>query len=192
MISPVKTPSQISLAEFLELPETKPYSEYINGKIYQKPMPQGKHSTLQIRLGSAINQISIPQQLAHAFPELRCTFDGRSLVPDISVFEWARIPVDANGEIENTFTIAPDWVIEILSPQQTEALVIEKILFCLDRGTSLGWLIDPQAKLVVIFQPKQQPEVKRDSEILPVLNVLSDWQLSVDELFQWMNFSKKQ
>jgi Uma2 family endonuclease len=32
---------KLSLAEFLELPETKPASEYINGRIYQKPMPQG-------------------------------------------------------------------------------------------------------------------------------------------------------
>ena len=35
-----------TLEEFLQLPETKPASEYIDGKIYQKPMPQGKHSTL--------------------------------------------------------------------------------------------------------------------------------------------------
>lgn len=36
-----------SLAEFLKLPETKPAKEYIDGCIYQKPMPQGKHSRIQ-------------------------------------------------------------------------------------------------------------------------------------------------
>ena len=36
------------LEEFLALPETKPASEYINDQIYQKPMPQGKRSTLEI------------------------------------------------------------------------------------------------------------------------------------------------
>lgn len=48
MIATVKTKSQtnISLKEFLKLPETKPYSEYINQKIEQKPMPQGQHSTV--------------------------------------------------------------------------------------------------------------------------------------------------
>ncbi len=29
---------KLSLAEFLELPETEPASEYINGRIYQKPI----------------------------------------------------------------------------------------------------------------------------------------------------------
>ncbi|MBL1198417.1 MAG: Uma2 family endonuclease [Nostoc sp. GBBB01] len=36
--------SNLSLTEFLQLPETKPASEYIEQKIYQKPMPQGKHN----------------------------------------------------------------------------------------------------------------------------------------------------
>jgi Uma2 family endonuclease len=30
---------QIALDEFLELPETKPASEYVDGQIIQKPMP---------------------------------------------------------------------------------------------------------------------------------------------------------
>lgn len=40
--------SNLNLEEFLELPETEPASEYIDGKIYQKSMPQGEHSTLRI------------------------------------------------------------------------------------------------------------------------------------------------
>jgi Uma2 family endonuclease len=44
----VQTPEKtVSLAEFLQLPETKPASEYINGKIIQKPIPQGHHSVIQ-------------------------------------------------------------------------------------------------------------------------------------------------
>ena len=41
----VQTPTkQLSLDKFLVLPETEPASEYISGKIIQKPIPQGKHS----------------------------------------------------------------------------------------------------------------------------------------------------
>lgn len=43
----------ITLEEFLKLPETKPASEFINGRIYQKPMPQGKHSRIQLKLCDA-------------------------------------------------------------------------------------------------------------------------------------------
>ena len=82
----------LSLTDFLERPETKPASEYINGKISQKPMPQGEHSLIQGALCEAINQVTRPQKIALAFPELRCTFADRSLVPDIAVFRWERIP----------------------------------------------------------------------------------------------------
>jgi Uma2 family endonuclease len=30
----------LTLNEFLDLPETKPAAEFINGKVIQKPMPQ--------------------------------------------------------------------------------------------------------------------------------------------------------
>ena len=106
----------IDLEEFLKLPETKPASEFINGHIYQKPMPQGKHSRIQLKLCNAINQEGEAQKIALAFPELRCTLGGRSIVPDVSVFTWERIPFDNNQEVENSFQICPDWTIEILSP----------------------------------------------------------------------------
>lgn len=96
------TTNLITLAEFLKLPETKPSSEFIDNQIYQKPMQRVKHSTLQIRLADTINQAGFPQQLAYAFPELRCTFGGRSIVPDIAVFKWDIIPFDTDGEIANT------------------------------------------------------------------------------------------
>ncbi|MBE9004052.1 Uma2 family endonuclease [Fortiea sp. LEGE XX443] len=94
----------ISLAEFLKLPETKPAGEFIDGRIYQKPMPQGKHSRLQLKLCNAVNQIAKEQEIALAFPELRCiypagthsssVYGGRSIVPDVSVFAWERIFFD--------------------------------------------------------------------------------------------------
>ncbi|MEG4320603.1 MULTISPECIES: Uma2 family endonuclease [unclassified Microcoleus] len=179
----------ISIAEFLQLPETKPASEYIDGQISQKPMPQGKHSKLQDELLSGINRVGKPGKLAHAFPELRCTFGGRSIVPDIAVFEWSRIPLDEDGEIANRIEVAPDWIIEILSPDQSPNQVIKKIVFSINHGTKLGWFADPGDKSVIVFQPNQLPEFKSDTDILPVLSVLGDWQLSAAELFSWLKIN---
>jgi len=180
--------SKLSLAEFLQLPETQPASEYIDGKIAQKPMPQGKHSILQTRLVTSINQIGEAQQLAYGLTELRCTFGGRSLVPDIAVFEWSRIPVDEDGEISNRVEVAPDWIIEILSPEQSPNSVINKIIFSLQHGTQLGWFIDPNDKSVMVFLPNQLPEVKYDTDSLPVLRALGDWQVSAADVFSWLKF----
>ncbi|MCL1466531.1 Uma2 family endonuclease [Argonema galeatum] len=187
MITSIQAPPKLSLADFLQMPETEPASEYIDGQIYQKPMPKGKHSRLQSRLVAEINRVSEPNRLACAFTELRCTFGGRSIVPDITVFSWERIPVDANGEIENEFEIYPDWTIEILSPEQSSTRVINKILFCLNQGSELGWFIDPQERIIMTFQPGKQPEVREEGDILPVLSSLIDLQLSAPEVFSWLN-----
>lgn len=145
----------LSLEDFLKRPETKPASEYIDGRIYQKSVPQGKHSRLQTRFPAEINQRIEAKRLGCAFTELRCTFAGRSIVPDISVFTWERIPRNASGEVENTLMIFPNWVIEILSSDQRSTRVINNILFCLNNGTHLGWLVDPEEKNVIVFQPNQ-------------------------------------
>ncbi|MEB3189900.1 MAG: Uma2 family endonuclease, partial [Snowella sp.] len=129
-LSPVKP--QLTLEDFLALPETKPYSEYIDGKIEQKPMPQGEHSVIQTLLSSRINEVGKPSKIALALTELRCNINGRSYVPDISVFTWERIPKTATGRIANRINTYPDWMIEILSPEQSANKVIKKIMVCLE------------------------------------------------------------
>lgn len=184
----VQTPSKpVTLEEFLKLPETKPASEYIDGKIIQKAIPQGKHSTIQTEQVTVINAALKPRRIARAFTELRCTFGGRSIGPDVSVFVWERIPRDENSEIANVFQLAPDWSIEILSPEQSQTKVTKNILHCLKYETQMGWLIDPDEKTVLVYLPREQPEIFDEPEqMLPVPSFASELQLTVGELFSWL------
>jgi Uma2 family endonuclease len=109
-----------SLEDFLAIPETEPESEYFDYEIIQKPMPKGKHSAIQTEFAATINFVLRPKRMARAFSELRCTFGGLSIVPDISVFRWDRIVRDSSGEIANVFNLPPDWMVEILSPDQRQ------------------------------------------------------------------------
>jgi Uma2 family endonuclease len=187
MITAIKT--DLTLTDFLQLPETEPASEFINGKIEQKPMPQGEHSTIQSELISRINQVTKSQKIAYAFSELRCTFGGRSLVPDIAVFQWSRIPLTDKGRIANRILTYPDWSIEILSPEQSQTKVWDKLLFCSESGTQLGWLIDPEEEIVLVVFPEQKVKLFRGENILPVLHNI-DLKLTVNDLVNWLSFSK--
>ena len=181
----VQPPASLSLDDFLARPETKPATEYVNGVMTQKPMPKGKHSRLTWRLCSAINAIAEARRIGSACPELRCTFDGRSIVPDIAVFRWERISFDDDGEIPNDFLCHPDWIIEILSPDQRPNPVIEKIAHCLEQGAELGWLIDPSDRSVLIFQNQSHPKLCRGDAPLIVLSSL-ELELTANELFGWL------
>ncbi|MEB3887113.1 Uma2 family endonuclease [Lyngbya sp. CCY1209] len=177
----------LTLAEFLELPETKPASEYVNGKIIQKPMPQGEHSTLQGDLVTSLNGTLKPPKVARAYPELRCTFGGRSLVPDVSVFRWERIPRRADGRVENYFNLSPDWAIEILSPNQRQTKVIRNILHCLDNGTEMGWLLDAEESCIFVYGADRSVRVfETPEETLPVPEFAQAVQLTLGEIFDWL------
>lgn len=184
----VQVPTKpLTLAEFLLLPETEPASEYINGQIIQKPMPQGKHSKLQGRVVTLINNITEKPQIALALPELRSTFGGRSIIPDIAVFTWSRIPLDEDGDIANVFAATPDWTIEILSLDQNQTKVTSNILHCLNSGCQMGWLIDPADKSVLVYPAHQQPIFLEESaQLLPTPEFIGDFKLSIGELFGWL------
>ena len=185
----------LTLEDFLKKPniDESPAWEYINGEVIQKPMPKTHHSRLQLKLASAIELVAEASQVALAFPELRCTFGGRSVVPDIAVVYWDKIPLNNAGEPENSaIFFAPDWTIEILSPNQKSTKVIDNILHCLEHGCQLGWLIDPDDKSIFVFQPQQTPRVyKADlsnhetpQETLPILDKIELY-LTANKIFSW-------
>lgn len=189
MVATTEKIHTLSLETFLALPETKPANEYCNGIITQKNMPKGKHSRIQSRLARTIDQFAEDQKIALALTELRCTFAGRSIVPDIAVIRWENLPKDQDGEIADQFNRYPDWIIEIMSPDQSVTLVMEKIIFCLEQGTELGWLIDPSAKSVTVFQtglPKVHLAEKEDLEPLTVIKELEAWQITSLDIFAWL------
>jgi len=183
----VQTPIEsLTLAELLQLPETEPASEYVNGEIVQKPMPQGEHSAIQTELAPVIIAVK-PAKLAWAFVELRCTFGDRSIVPDFSVFRWERIPRNENGGVANVFAIPPDWTIEIVSPGQSQTRVTKTILHCLQHGTQLGWLIDPGEQTVFVYEPDQPPRFYDEpAALLPVPAFAEAVRLTAGELFSWL------
>jgi Uma2 family endonuclease len=179
----------LTLADFLAQPETKPACEFIDGRVFQKPMPQGKHSQLQSALITTLNLAIKPQKLGCAFPELRCVFGDRAIVPDVVVLTWTQIPLDEDGEIANLIPLAPVWMIEILSPDQSHTRVTKNILYCLKHGTEMGWLIDPAEKTVFVYRPKQEIEVFEDLEdVLPMPEWVEGVTVTVETLFDWLKF----
>ena len=105
----VQTPIKpLTLESFLALPETKPASEFIDGQIFQKAMPKGKHSRLQKQLLFKIDAVVALENVAEVFPELRCSFGGRfpfreaspTIVPDLCVLSGNGFPMTKMGILQ--------------------------------------------------------------------------------------------
>lgn len=176
----------LTLDAFLQQPETEPPSEYLDGEIRPKPNSQQEKRIIQGELISVINQIVKAKQLAWAFPEQRCTFGEYSIVPDVVVLSWDRIP--NNGEVATNVSVSPNWIIDILSPDRSSTQVTKTILHALNDGTEMGWLIDPSEQTVLIYRQPQTIEVFEEPEaMLPMPSFASQVNLTVKELFAWLS-----
>lgn len=174
------TTQQLTLQDFLKQPnlEESPAWEYLARQADQKPIATAHHSILQKRLTAAIDQTNSAYE---AFPELPCILSRNSVVPDITVINRDRISstnVALNG--------APDWIIEILSPDQSTTKLIAKIQTCLQEGTQLGWLIDPSEQVIMALLPDNRLALLRKSDRLPVFQAIS-LDLTLEQVFNWVD-----
>lgn len=189
----VQTPIKpMTLEAFLQQPESKPASEYINGQIVQKPMPKTNHGIIQTDLAAAIILALRPNRAGRAITELRCTFDERSIVPDIAVLPLDAIPRDATRDasgktLDDGLFAAPAWTIEILSAGQSQTKVVRKILHALEHGSQMEWLIDPAEECVFGYTPDLRMVLYEESgATLPVPEFATDFCLTVGELVAWL------
>jgi Uma2 family endonuclease len=66
-------------------------------------------------------------------------------------------------------------------------IVIKKILHCLDNGTILGWIIDPQEKVIFSYIPSNLPRCfEEEQDIITVPDFVKDLQLTLGNIFGWL------
>lgn len=155
----------LPLAEFLAQPniESSPAWELIDGRAIQKTMPTLFHSRLQRNL---VNYINDRTDRFEAIQELRCVIPPYSPVPDIAIVATNRLP-EEDGPLEG----APDWLIEIRSPDQSTLDLQNKILHCLRNGTQLAWLIDLTRQQIWVWQGDDLPIICSEADTLPDLDL---------------------
>lgn len=156
------------LADFLSQSniEASPAWELIDGQALQKPMPTLFHSRLQHNL---VNYINRHTEQFEAVQELRCIVPPYSPVPDISV-----VAGSSQGDEDGPLEGAPDWLIEIRSPDQSTLDLQNKILHCLSNGTQLAWLIDITRQQIWVWLGDNLPLVCSAEDILPTLGDLPE------------------
>jgi Uma2 family endonuclease len=186
MASPSHNRDGLTLEEFLRLPEQKPYLEYIDGRIEAKVSPQKKHGLLALRLLQHINQFAEPNGHGLAFPELRCTFAGRSIVPDVAFLLKVHIDLDERGEPVDETRRPPDIHIEIISPDRAIQRSHRKLLHSTSNGCPLGWLIHPYQRTIDVYRPGQPPERLAPDGVLEGGPVLPGLRLPVADVFGWL------
>jgi Uma2 family endonuclease len=178
------TQQRLSLEEFLKLPEEKPALEFLHGAVTQKVSPKFRHVALQGELLQRINGFGRPRRLAYAAVELRATFAGASVVPDVAVYLWDRIPRDAAGELVDDVFDPPDIAVEVISPGQTIRELVQRCQWYVANGVPVSLLVHPERQTVMIFRAGAEARTLRGPDRIDLDDLLPGFELTVDELFE--------
>jgi len=179
----------LTLEEFLALEDQKPALEYMCGEALPKPMPDRPHSRLQVFLVTALVHFLATTPLGEAFTELRCIFGPpgrrRVFVPDVCFVETGRIT--ESSRFQNS---APDLAVEILSPEQNMARLIDKFQFYLLHGVRMVWVVDPVQRTVASLEPGHEVFAPTEGDTLSGGSVLPGLEVPVSELFAKLGGAK--
>ena len=127
-------------------------AEIVAGALHLQPRPAGRHTLAGSSLGVAIGS---PFQWGRGGPggwwildEPELHFGEDILVPDLAGWRRERMPTVPD---EAWFTLAPDWVCEILSPSTRKFDLEEKRPIYARQGIGHLWLVDPSARTLEAF-----------------------------------------
>lgn len=79
--------------------------------------------------------------------------------------------------------IAPDFVLELMSPTDTLQEMQAKMLEYIENGVRLGWLINPEMRQVEVYRSQQEPELLQSPAILSGEDVLPEFTLKLEEIW---------
>ena len=113
--------------------------------------------------------------------------NGARRSPDVSWIKLERWNTLTLKERQGFPPLAPDFVIELVSPSDVKNQRYEdlqaKMQEYLDNGVRLGWLIEPEAKTVEIYRVGQQVEILNNPQTLSGEDVLPGLILDLSEIF---------
>jgi len=152
----------VQRATYADIEKLQPnlVGELIAGVLYANPRPAGPHTRAASRLGGELGGpfdrgrggpggwIILDEPELH-FPN---ETDEDVLVPDLAGWKRERMPKIPNAPY---FTLAPDWVCEVLSASTEAVDRGEKMPVYGRAGVEWAWLVDPSIKTLEVFRFEQ-------------------------------------
>lgn len=107
------------------------------------------------------------------------------LEPDLSYVQAGRAPAPDSPEYPKAWSLAPDLVVEIASPDQYRPEMAEKARQYLAAGVRLVWMIWPKRQQIDVWRPEYDTPVDTLAlnEALDGLDVLPGFSYPLSKLF---------
>jgi Uma2 family endonuclease len=175
-------PQNLTLVEFLALPEGDTAYELVDGQAIPKVSPKFFHSTTQKKLLFLLDPWSQGRGRVESEWAVTLKRDGKDWVPvpDLLYISYDRLAADWMAD--EACPVPPDLVIEIISPGQTFGEMTEKATDYLTAGVSRVWIVDSRSRSLTAFLPDSLPRTYR-GDVSVVDSLLPDLKLTAQQIF---------
>jgi Uma2 family endonuclease len=156
--------------------------ELIDGELKEKKVG-ARALFIAGRIVAALNAAFYPHTGMAACEVMIYCFNGRShgRKPDVVYVRLNRLP---NNEIPNgDLFVAPDLVVEVLSPGNSGGEVDEKLDEYLTAGVSLVWIVNPDRRTIRAFRQDGTHRLFHANEVIENEAALPGFRLAVGEVF---------
>lgn len=139
-------------ADILALPDHV-VGQVVDGELFVSPRPAVDHAQSSSSLGF---ELGPPFVRGRGGPggwwivdEPEIHLGSEITVPDIAGWRKSRLPILPR---EAFFTLAPDWICEVLSPSTARFDRLKKLNVFAREGVGHAWLVDPALETLEVFR----------------------------------------
>lgn len=101
--------------------------------------------------------------------------------PDAAFVSRERL--EATGEVEGYWPGAPDFVAEVVSPNDTHSEVVEKALEWLEASCRMILVVEPKRKTATVYRSREDIRILTEGDSIDGADVVPGWRLPVAEIF---------
>ena len=175
----IVTPDQLAA-----MPNRKDF-ELVDGRLVEKKMGN-KANWIASNLARMLGNFVAEHNLGWVFTSeagYRLDPERPNLLrkPDVSFVRFGRLPGEEPADAYDN--LAPDWAIEVISPNDTVLELDEKLDEYLAAGVRLVWVINPDIRTVKVYRPGSAIDEYRNGDGLSGGDVIPEFQCSVSNLF---------
>ena len=177
-------PKLLTADDLLRLDSQGVRGELIRGVLHETMASGVRHGKIAIRLGGRMSSHVEQERLGHVFGSDSGVLLERNpdtvREPDLAYVSAERLPLDA--DLDGYCPVAPDLVVEIKSPSDSEQEVDDKATMWLSHGVRIALVINPETGTIRVRKPNLPAIILAMDDTLDVGEVLPGFSCSVREI----------
>ena len=172
--------------ELLMLPDDGKRYELIEGVLNEMSPPGMTHGLTAMRAGAILFNFVHQRDLGEVFAVetgfILSTGPDTVRAPDAAFVAAERLPT---GELPAGYLrLAPDLVVEVVSPSDTASELQSKVCTWLDAGCRLVWVVYPATRSVTVYRSREDVRVLGGADVLDGSPVFDGFSAEVCDLFR--------